>query len=625
VNKPAGPVIRRPRNSGLLELTHDPLSGNPLSTRADVQRAAGDLFALLLPYFSASGARVRLSAAAAHFDRAAADLEGFARPLWGVVPLAAGGGAFAHWQLYRDGLSAGTDPHHPDYWGDINGIDQRQVELAAIGFALRLARADLWDPLDEDAKRRIAAYLIAGRDHEFVDSNWKFFRVLIDLGLMHCGVAVDPQKREDYLDGLERFVLGNGWYRDGPIRSADHYIPFAFHFYGLIYSVLSGDTTRGTRYRERAAAFAQSIRHWYAADGSALPFGRSLTYRFAHAGFWGALAYAGVEALPWGEIKGYYLRNLRWWSRQPIFDRDGVLSIGYAYPNLLMSEGYNSAGSPYWAMKAFLPLALGEDHPFWAAEEAAAEHFDAPVPLPEPGMVAQHLPGHIVALSSGQEYRQWRGTREKYGKFAYSTRYGFSIEADDRLFAGAACDGMLGLSDDGKHLRVREGNEAVLIAGDRLYARWLPYPDVLVETWLVPAGPWHIRLHEVTTPRRLEVVEGGFAIAKPDFRAWGESVAGGRAEVRTAEDVSTIFGYDARAARVMSPFSNTNLMAARTLLPQLTGTLEAGATRLACAVLALPRSAANAIPPVPACPDIDDLRRLFMAKGRLVPVFDLPG
>ena len=158
---------------------------------------------------------MRLSAAAAHFDRAAADLEGFARPLWGIAPLVAGGGDFDHWALYREGLSAGTDPDHPDYWGAITGIDQRQVELAAIGFALRIARPSLWDPLDDAAKKRVAAYLVAGREHEFVDSNWKFFRVMIDLGLMHCGVAVDPAKRNAYLDDLERFALGNGWYRDG--------------------------------------------------------------------------------------------------------------------------------------------------------------------------------------------------------------------------------------------------------------------------------------------------------------------------------------------------------------------------------------------------------------------------
>jgi hypothetical protein len=245
------------------------------------------------------------------------------------------------------------------------------------------------------------------------------------------------------------------------------------------------------------------------------------------------------------------------------------------------------------------------------------------VPLPEPGMVVQHLPGHIVALASGQEQARWRGLAEKYGKFAYSTRYGFSIEANGRHFDGAACDGMLGLSDDGQHLRMRENNEAALIAGDRLYARWRPYDDVVVETWLVPAGLWHIRLHRVTTPRRLHVVEGGFAIAKPDFRAWQESAAGARGEVRTADDVSVIVGYDTRSARVISPFANTNVMVARTLVPQLCSTLDIGTTALACAVLALPRAAGEAIPHPPVCPDIDDLQRFFTAEGGIVPVFDV--
>ena len=95
-------------------VTANPLHGNPLRTRADVEKALRDLFNPVLPYFSEGGARVRLDAAAAHFDRAAADLEGFARPLWGLTPLAAGGGEFDHWELYRRGLANGTDPEHPE-------------------------------------------------------------------------------------------------------------------------------------------------------------------------------------------------------------------------------------------------------------------------------------------------------------------------------------------------------------------------------------------------------------------------------------------------------------------------------------------------------------------------------
>ena len=333
--------------------------GNPLRSRADVEAALRASFAPLLPFFSEGGARVRLNGAAAHFDRTAADLEGFARPLWGLVPLAAGGGQFAHWELYRRGLANGTDPDHPEYWGPVTSTDQRMVELAAIGLAMRMVPEHIWEPLDARAKANIAAYLIEARRHAYANNNWKFFRVLVDLGLERCGIAFDRALTTAYLDELDGFYLGDGWYRDGIARRIDHYIPFAMHFYGLLYARLStGDAARVARLVERAQLFARDIRHWFDDEGGALAFGRSLTYRYACGGVWGALAYAGVEALPWGEIKGHYLRHLRWWSRLPIADRDGILSVGYGYPNLFMSESYNSAGSPYWAFKAFLPLAL---------------------------------------------------------------------------------------------------------------------------------------------------------------------------------------------------------------------------------------------------------------------------
>ena len=62
-------------------------------------------------------------------------------------------------------------------------------------------------------------------------------------------------------------------------------------------------------------------------------------------------------------IKGIVLRHLRWWLKQPIFDRDGILSVGYSYPNLAMAEDYNAPGSPYWGLKTLLVLALDEATP----------------------------------------------------------------------------------------------------------------------------------------------------------------------------------------------------------------------------------------------------------------------
>ena len=615
-------------------VTANPLYGNPLKSRADVEQALLDLFNPLRPYFSEGGARVRLSGTAAHFDRAAADLEGFARPLWGLTRFAAGGGAFDNWEVYRQGLTNGTDPEHPEYWGQVNATDQRMVELAAIGFTLRMLPHLVWEPLSEEAKQNLAAYLIHARQFNYADNNWKFFRVLVDLGLEECGVAFDRSLTEKYLEELDGFYLGDGWYRDGNVRRADHYIPFAMHFYGLIYAKLArNDDKRVAAYKERAQLFARDIRHWFDEDGGALAYGRSLTYRFACGGIWGALAFADIEGLPWGEIKGHFMRHLRWWSAQPIADRDGILSIGYGYPNLLMSESYNSAGSPYWALKAFLPLALPEDHPFWTAEETEAVIDDKPVPLKHPGMVMMHTPGNVVALSSGQQVRFGRRTwhmrqgAEKYVKFAYSSRYAFSVESDDRDFDSGAFDGALALSDDGLHYRVREGNVVAKIAGDTLYAQWKPWDDVTVETWLVPANPWHIRVHRITTPRALKTSEGGFAIARADLNADRVEEQHGRATAHGQDDVSAIVDLlGDRQGRVLRALPNTNLIFAKSLVPQLLGTIEAGTTLLVTAAMALPVGASvdAALGTAPSAPDLAALEALVARDGVDVSVILVP-
>ena len=602
---------------------------NPLQTRDDLAKAVMDLFNPLLPYFSEGGARVRLSATGAIFDFPAAELEGFARPLWGIVPLAAGGYDFPHWDLYRRGLANGTNPHHDEYWGDVSDRNQRLVELAAIGFALALVPQHIWEPLSETDKQVVADYLLAARDREFVDNNWKFFRVLIDLGLTRVGVTFDTSKTDAYLDELEAFDIGDGWYRDGPVRRVDHYVPFAMHFYGLIYSVLAtGDDERKARLLQRSRSFSADIRHWFGPDGASLAFGRSQTYRFAAGGFWGGLAFANLEALPWSEVKGYYMRHIRWWSKLPICDRDGVLSIGYGYPNLLMSESYNSPCSPYWALKFFLPLALTADHPFWTAEEAAPGTFAEPIPLSKPGMVAFHTSGNVVVLSSGQQHDKMRGAQEKYSKFVYSTRYAFNIEADDRHFAAASFDGMLGLSDDGIHFRTRETMEEALISGDKLYSRWRPWRDVVVETWLIPQNPWHVRVHRIKTPYGLETSEGGFAIERADFNRDTSEISNGKAICFGQQDISAIVDLSPGSLRdglAHLAIANTNLIHPRTLVPQLRGAIAAGETVLITAALALPTGdqAKAAMGNIPAAPDLAALEDHFNRLGKRVDAFTL--
>ena len=72
---------------------------------------------------------------------------------------------------------------------------------------------------------------------------------------------------------------------------------------------------------------------------------------------------------------------------------------------MFMSEDYNSAQSPYWALKSFLVLALPHDHPFWQAAEEPypAQFLEKPYTPVKPWMqVFSHAGGHSFCLTSGQ-------------------------------------------------------------------------------------------------------------------------------------------------------------------------------------------------------------------------------
>jgi hypothetical protein len=587
-----------------------PLADNPLRTRADVQRAARDLFDPLLPHWSEGGARVKLGSHGVWFSDACEELEGFARPLWGLVPLALGGGRFDHWDLYRRGLENGSDPTHPEFWGWAE-TDQRMVEMAAVGFALAFLPDVVWEPLAPPARDRLVAWLDRINQHAPHANNWQFFRVLVNLGLARVGRPFDGRAQRESLDVLEGHWLGDGWYRDGELDHVDYYVAWAYHVYGLLYAASGlGEPARAARFRERARRFAADFQHWFDPRGAAVPFGRSLTYRFAQGAFWGALVFADEEALPWGRIKGLYLRHLREWATHAIADRDGVLSVGYGYANLFASEPYNSAGSPYWAMKFFLALAAPEAHPFWRAEEEPLPALAAAVCQPRAGMVLSRDATQTVALSAGQADTPWPNGPHKYGKFAYSSLFGPSVGVHETAPHHGVHDSMLALRQDDGAWRVRAASELRRIEDGLVYARWRPWPDVVVETALAGATPWHLRLHRITTPRALHSLEAGFALAwdghEPGGAGWRDVGGAGAPLARTPYGESGIRdlapGGGASASRrglVWIALPNTNLVAPRTVVPVLAGRLEPGRHVLACAVLATDRVGAERWEAVP--------------------------
>ena len=300
--------------------------------------------------------------------------------------------------------------------------------------------------------------------------------------------------------------------------------------------------------------------------GAAIPFGRSLTYRFAFAAFWSAIVVANVD-LPapldrLGIVKGLLLRHFRWWSRHTgIFNTDGTLNIGFTYPNMYMSEDYNSPQSVYWSLKSFIVIGLPKEHPFWECDElphpldASSPGYrvnqDAEKPLDEVSVIwpPRHIlcstKEHHFLLSSGQSTSKHHRAREaKYGKFAYSSAFGFSVPTGP-LLEQLAPDSTLCVSlNNGDVWRPRwipfdvhrqylkvTTPEATVENPPALTSSWTPQPgtDVQVKTTLVSPMKrwpgWHLRVHRVKW-RSSELRNGNIQLVDSGFASPGQGQNG---------------------------------------------------------------------------------------------------
>ncbi|MEK4140751.1 MULTISPECIES: DUF2264 domain-containing protein [Paenibacillus] len=571
------------------EKTFTTIAKNPLKTREDLISALEQLTDPLRPLYSRGGARLAIGGTGASYPAATAEMEGFSRVLWGLVPLLMGGGESGLWDTVLDGIRHGTDPAHEEYWGVVQDYDQRLVEMAVFGFALAAIPEQIWSPLTQKEQEQLYSWLNQINSHPCYDCNWLFFNVLVNVGFRRVGRPYDAEQLENNLKRMDDFYLGDGWYSDGINGHSDYYVPFAIHYYALLYAKLmeQEDPERSQVFKERARLFATELLGWFAPDGSALPYGRSLSYRFAQSAFWSALVYAGVEVFPVGVVKGLVLRNLRWWFSQPIFDAGGVLTIGYTYPNLVMAENYNAPGSPYWALKTFLPLALSAEHPFWKEEELPLPDIPAVIVQKPAHLVIVREPasGHVAAFNSGHLYtNEHTHTSAKYEKFVYSTGFGFSVPRSEWGLSQGAFDSMLALSESGDNLyRVRRRNMESRIVDNVLHSVWKPWTNVEVRTWIVAGLPWHIRIHRIETGRPLDAAEGGFALGQEV--GVEQQIGLTTAAVSTAWGISGVkglIGYE--KAELIWPNANTNLLHPRTVLPTLTTFLESGIHWLASAV-----------------------------------------
>ena len=561
---------------------------NPLSSRRDVVAYLNGMLGALDKQFPPGSSRFSLGETCAHYATDIAQMEGLSRALWGLFPLMSGGEGESWSEKYLDAIKLGTDPQSAGYWGETSPYDQRLVEMAAYGLGLSLLGDKLLERFTEREVMNLHAWLSQITDAQMPDSNWNYFAIMVQLGFKRAGLPYDQRAIDRRFALMDAYYLGDGWYSDGPGRPKDYYISMAFHFYGLIYAALSGDEARADVLRERSRLFAQDFIYWSAADGASVPFGRSLTYRFAMVAFWSAVAFSGLEVFTPGIVKGIILRHLRWWQQQPITDRDGILTLGFAYPNLAMCEDYNSPGSPYWALKTYLILALPETHPFWLAEEQLLPAMAEKHVIPHARQILIHAEKsqHVTMLTAGQlELNNYVNTDAKYTKFAYSSRFGFTIERGRFGLKHAACDSMLLLADGDDYYRGRRECEAVRVDENYIYSRWSPWHDVHIDTWQVPFGEWHLRMHRINSARALQTAEGGFAVMKTEhqIRERGCYLA---AENGSSVIVDLSPAITRLPDSIVTPPNSSIMFPACATIPLLKTDIPQGESWLCCAVFA---------------------------------------
>lgn len=486
---------------------------------------------------SASHARIDLPGAPGGYGSDVDGLEGFARTflLAGFrIAGARGQGVDDLIAAYSRGITAGVDPSAPDRWVRLDEHPQAKVEAASIALILDLTRPWIWDRLDAVTQGRVIDYLApAVGDPTYPPINWLWFRLVVQTFLR----SVDgPWSKTDVRADLalhDTFRRAGGWLADGTGRAFDHYTGWALNLYPVLWGRMQGAEEladgRTADDVETLDRYLQDAVHLVGGDGSPLLQGRSLIYRFAAAApFWAGVI-AEVPSLSPGLLRHAADAIVGHFTAHGVPDADGLLSAGWHHPWPRLAQSYSGPGSPYWAVKGLLGVALPADHPVWSApaEPLPIERGDVLRAVEAPGWLVSgtRADGVVRVVNHGTDHAHEGdavGDSPLYARLGYSTATSPLLDAEawtDPLEQSVA---VLGGADRASHragmtmLRcaiVGEGEAAVGVAASRVHAHWLE-PDAEqhdhgsgrvgaaepageLEVTSLVRGPWEVRIVRV--------------------------------------------------------------------------------------------------------------------------------
>ena len=506
-------------------------------------RQAEDLLSPLVDLMKPGAADLPIEGQLSNHGLQADRLESFARPcLWAAHWLVAepladsllSRDAVADW--FRRGLLVGTDPVHPSYWGPSANHHQHTVEMGALVLAFEMAGTWLWDPFTSRERAQIAAWLATVRGVGLHRNNHLFFGVIPLCFLVKhgYGIASDRPCITRWLDLLETMAIGGGWFIDGMNESIDHYNAYAFHYYGLWWGRLFGemDPTRADRWREWTRSFLADYVHFFAASGEPVPFGRSMTYRFAASAPFALAELCGASPLPPGQSRRLCTRNLDFFLQHDVLQSQGALSLGWLDEFPAITEAYSCAGSTYWAAKGLAPLLLPPTSEFWTApsEKLPAEAADFSHPIPQTGMVLRSTNGEVELLTAATSISGVNTAfgAFKWGKLSYRTGVGLEVKPKDGPYP---LDASLTAESRDHAFFGRHPTHPLEIEADHLssvYAlgdRFSQF-NVQLESHLWWRKGWQLHLHRYHAHQPSSLILGAYSLAASDASLLSEKSEG---------------------------------------------------------------------------------------------------
>jgi len=500
---------------------------------------ADHMLASVRPFASPGHGRITLPGVEGGYGRAIDGLEGFARTLlMAGFRLAGENGhdphGYAEW--YSQGIAAGVDQSREDRWITLPEHGQAKVEAALIALVLDMTRPWIWDRLSPLTQEQLVTYLssVVG-DTDYPRNNWCWFRLVVQTFLKSVGGPWSLEDMESDLAVHDSFKRADGWFSDGDERSFDYYAGWALHLYPTLWARMEGaQELAGPRMAEehtRLDRFLQDYVKLIGADGAPLIQGRSLAYRFATAAPLWVGAIAEVPSVDSGLLRRAASGMVDYFGRHEVPDERGLLTGGWFHEWLPMLQSYSGTGSPYWASKGLLGLALPADHPAWTAVEQplpvdAGDVLDVVGP---PGWIVSGTTsdGIVRVINHGTDHAcegDQTGDSPLYARIGYSTATWpwldepswrqpseQSVSLVDRLERVSHRAGWAPIAPQ----IVDGGGVPVAVGGSLVDAHWIDMPVTQTRHasgWVgqvIPAGrlaivslvrgPWELRLVNVTS------------------------------------------------------------------------------------------------------------------------------